>query len=100
IQIDGTTLRLRCFPVDVHPVDDAKQGPSHLRLVPAILGLFATDAAFTLNPADLPSPRKTRDLRNPKDTTPLPNVLSHSETFYPLRVWLPPNEIGQGYLLF
>src|SRR5262249_39458297 len=28
------------------------------------------------------------------------NHLSHQKAFYPLTVWLPPNQVGQGYVLY
>src|SRR5262249_38850387 len=57
-----------------------------------------------LDPKTLPDPKALHDPRlpDPKTKTPpvLTNHLSHQKQFYPLTVWLPPNQVGQGYVLY
>src|SRR6185436_12075526 len=52
----------------------------------------------------LPDPRRTFDPRRPpakgQPVPPLTNLLSVQKRFYPLSIWLPSNQVGQGYLLY
>ena len=88
ITIDGRTVSLRVYPVDVLAVDAAKLGPPEYRLVGGDIGLLCSGADTVLNPDRLPDPQT------------LPNMLSHARKFYPLRVYLPSNAVGRGYILF
>src|SRR5690606_39105102 len=107
IRIDGRTLLLKMYKVDVFPVDGAKRGPPELRKTPATVGLFRFDPAARLDAAQLPDPTRLFDPQQPpaapaadQPAPPLTNLLSHQVPFYPLSVWLPANTAGQGYLLY
>jgi hypothetical protein len=104
IKIDGNTVLLKLHKVTVYAVDGAKSGPPDFRIQPAEVGVLALDPAFKLDARALPDPRNTTDPRKASDkgarVAPLTNVLSHQKPFYPLSVWLPANEEGQGYLLY
>jgi hypothetical protein len=104
IKIDGNTLLLRLHKVTVQGVDAAKTGPPEFRLVPADIGLLALDAKHTLDPAKLPNASQTFDPQKPPEAnqpiSPLMNVLSNQAQFYPLSIWLPSNQVGQGYVLY
>jgi len=104
IRVAGSTLLLKLHPVTVYAVDAGRTGPAEFRLLPADIGLLSLDPDVKLSPQALPDPRLTHDPRTP---TPkgakqpvLTNVLSHQKQFYPLTVWLPANQIGQGYVLY
>ena len=104
IRIDGRAVMLRLHRVTVYAVDGAKSGPPEFRKLASDMGLFCLDPAFRIEPANLPDPRNTFDPQKPpeagKAPPPLMNLLSHQKAFYPLSVWLPANEVGQGYVLY
>lgn len=104
IRIEGLTLSLRLHKITISGVDAAKTGPVDFRLVPADLGLLSMSADLQLDPKNLPDLRTTYDPQHPPAATtvrpPLMNVLSQQSQFYPLTVWLPANQVGQGYLLY
>ncbi len=104
IRIAGNTLLLQMYKVTLHAVDSAQRGPDEFRLVAAELGLLSMDAALRIDPAHLPDPAVTLDPQSPpvpdRPIPPLTNVLSHQKAYYPLSVWLPANQVGQGYLLY
>ena len=88
IKIDGRTLSLRLHKVEILAVDGGKTGPPEYRLLGTELGLLALKEDTAVEPDDLPDPKELR------------NVLSHAREFYPLRVYLPSNTVGKGYLLY
>src|SRR5262245_14775764 len=103
IRIDGRTLLLRLHRVTIYGVDEAKSGPPELRPVPMTLGLFTLNPDFKLEGTALPDFSRTADPRSKPGKTdpPLTDALSrHDKAFYPLSVWLPSNQKGQGYLLY
>lgn len=103
IRIDGSTLMLKMHKVTVYAVDGSKSGPADFRMQPAEVGILRLDPDFKLDAKSLPNPRYTHELRKPAfqgKQSPLTNVLSHQKPFYPLTVWLPANQEGQGYLLY
>src|SRR5436190_2692824 len=104
IRIDGTTLLLKMHPVTVYAVDGGKTGPADFRIQPADVGLLSLDVDFRLDAKALPDPKALFEPRTPPDkgkpVPPLMNVLSHQKQFYPLTVWLPSNQVGQGYVLY
>src|SRR5262245_43988281 len=103
IRIDVRTRLLRLHRVTVYGVDAARSGPSEFRSVPMKLGLFALNPEFRLDGRTLPDYTQASDLRSGsgKVASPLTDALSHHDkAFYPLSVWLPANEKGQGYLLY
>jgi outer membrane protein assembly factor BamB len=104
IRIQGNTVLLKMQPVTVYGVDGARSGPPEFRLKPADIGVLSLDADFKLDAKALPDPKLLHDPRvpDPKTKTPpvLTNHLSHQKAFYPLTVWLPPNQAGQGYVLY
>jgi outer membrane protein assembly factor BamB len=103
IRIDGRTLLLRLHPVTVYGVDEAKSGPPEFRPVPMNLGIFILNPEFKLEGTALPDCTQTADPRSKpgKGASPLTDALSrHDKAFYPLSVWLPSNQKGQGYLLY
>ena len=124
IRIADRTVSLRLYQVDVFAVDGARSGPPEFRLVARPLGVFALDAAVKLAADALPDATKAvNDLpqylapppppaagaKPPAAPAPAPkpralpelvNLLSHADRFYPLTVWLPANQVGQGYALY
>ena len=115
IRIAGKTVMLKLHRVTIYAVDGAKTGPPEFRLLATDLGLFTLPADFRLDPAALPDPRQTFNPQKPTKPAPvrrrrgggdpppivrLVNTLSHQRDFYPLHIWLPSNQIGQGYLLY
>src|SRR5262249_29980671 len=82
----------------------SQSGPADFRIQPADVGLLRLDPAFKLDAKLLPDPKQTHDPRKPAGppakASPLTNMLSHQKPFYPLTVWLPANEEGQGYVLY
>jgi len=106
IRIDGNSLMLQMHEVSVYGVEDSKSAPVDFRKVPANVGLFSLEAEFKLNLNDFPDPKYLRNPRTPiipKADQQLPmltNLISHQKDFYPLKIWLPSNSVGQGYLLY
>jgi len=104
IRVQGSTVLLKMQPVTVHAVDGARTGPPEFRLKPADVGVLSLDPDVKLDPKALPDPKLLHDPRLPdpkaKNAPVLTNHLSHQKAFYPLTVWLPPNQVGQGYVLY
>lgn len=93
IQVRDNTVALRLHKIGILGVNAAKAGPAESRLVPTSgLGLFALAPDATISPEALPDPKDTEQLRN---------AVSHpNEKFYPLSIYLPSNQVGQGYVLY
>jgi len=107
IRVQGSTLLVRLYPVTIYAVDGARTGPPQFRVKPADIGVLGLDAGVRLDPTALPDPKLLDDPRLPAAKRPphrpapvLTNVLSHQKAFYPLTVWLPANQVGQGYVLY
>ena len=104
IQIDGHTVSLRMYRVNVLPVDARRTGPPEFRLVPVPLSILSMSDDFRIDPKALPDLKSTYDPQKPpaggKAPPPVTEMLSHNKTFLSLSVWLPANEVGQGYLLY
>ncbi|MBI2190538.1 MAG: PQQ-like beta-propeller repeat protein [Planctomycetes bacterium] len=96
IQMDHRTVSLRLHRVQVMAVDGEKSGPLEQRLLGAQLGLYALPPKLMVDAQRLPSLSE----ETPSAEPPPANVLSHARVFYPLNVYLPSNEVGQGYLLY
>ena len=104
IRVAGDTLLVQMHKVTLHTVDAAERGPDEFRLVAASLGLLSMDAALRIDGEHLPDPTATLDPQSPpaagQPVPQLTNVISHQKKFYPLSVWLPDNQVGQGYVLY
>ena len=86
ISIDGRTVSLKTYRIEILNVDADKSGPPETRLLgkPVGVGLI------------LPGSNLAGELGSGIKVT---NLLSQSLNFCPLRVYLPANTIGDGYLL-
>jgi len=106
IRIGGHTVMLQMHEVAVYGVDDARSAPVEFRKVPANVGLFSVEENFELNLDSFPDPKFLKNPRKPIALKPdqqqpvLTNLISHQKDFYPLKIWLPSNTVGQGYLLY
>ena len=87
IVINGKVVALKTYRVDVFSVDGDKAGPPDTRMLGRPVGVWSIPAGLTLS-------NEVADLS--KVAT---NLLSHARNFYPLRVYLPANTVGSGYLL-
>lgn len=92
IAIEGNTLSLKLYGIDIMAARADERGPAEQRLVATELGVFLTAADTKVDKDQLPDPL---DLDKP-----LTNMLSHARKFYPLRVYLPANAAHLGYLLY
>jgi outer membrane protein assembly factor BamB len=104
LRVQGSTLLVRLFPVTVFAVDGTRSGPPEFRMKPADVGLLGLAPQATLQADALPDPKRLDEPRLPllsgKDPPVLTNLLSDQRAFYPLTVWLPANQQGQGYVLY
>jgi outer membrane protein assembly factor BamB len=94
ITIDGDTVNLKLYRVDILPVDGRKSGPPASRLTPQKLGVFLTARDTVVTPTQLPA------LATSGRATGCPSVVSDPAAFCPLRIYLPANTVGPGYLLY
>ena len=104
LRADGSTLLVRLHPVTIYAVDAARSGPPQLRSKPADIGLLGLAAGAEIRPESLLDPKLLDDPQQPaardKPRPLLTNLLSHQKAFYPLTVWLPSNQVGQGFVLY
>lgn len=94
ITIEGDTVNLKLYRVNILPVDGRKSGPPETRLLPQRLGVFLTASDTVVAPGQLPA------LMAGGERTGCPNVVSDPASFCPLRIYLPANTVGPGYLLY
>ncbi len=107
MRVVENTLMLRLHRVTVYSVDGARTGPPEFRKLAADIGLFALNPEAKLDPAKLPDPRHSfdpllhsRTIKDAPPPPPLSSVLSDQKKFFPLHVWLPANQAGNGYVLY
>ncbi len=107
IRVADNTLMLKLHRITVYTVDGARSGPPDFRKLAADIGLFALAPEVQLDPAKLPDPRQSFDplthsrlLKDAPPAPPLSSVLSDQKKFFPLHVWLPANQAGNGYVLY
>lgn len=99
IRIDGDVVMLRCHKVNIFAVDALKSGPPRFRYIASQLLLFSTEPGLELDADALPLAKTLEgQLQGDVKQGQIYNLLSHSEDFYPLAIWLPSNQVNKGYL--
>ena len=111
VRVQGNTLSLRLHKVTVMGVDSKRPGPPEFRMIPSKLGLYDLGSEVRISADVFPNPNRAVDLaalaakkekaEKPGAAKPsMVNILSHPRMFMPLSVYLPANQVGQGYVLY